>query len=66
MIGRTVEARETVEALQQMFGDKILSPIPQRVAIRNAHAAQTDIFGYETGESAEAFITLVREVVERG
>jgi chromosome partitioning protein len=66
MIGRTVEARETVEALQQMFGDKILSPIPQRVAIRNAHAAQTDIFGYEIGESADAFITLAREVVARG
>jgi chromosome partitioning protein len=66
MIGRTVEARETVEVLQQMFGDKILSPIPRRVAIRNAHAAQSDIFGYEVGESAEAFITLAREVVARG
>lgn len=66
MVSRTVEARETIDALQQMFGDKILSPIPNRVAIRNAHAAQTDIFGYEIGESAEAFITLAREVVERG
>lgn len=66
MIGRTVEARETVESLQQMFGDRILSPIPRRVAIRNAHAAQTDIFGYEVGESAEAFITLAGEVVARG
>lgn len=65
MISRTVEARETVEALQQMFGNRILSPIPQRVAIRNAHAAQTDIFGYEVGESAEAFVILAREVVAR-
>jgi chromosome partitioning protein len=66
MIGRTIEARETVDALQQMFGDKILSPIPRRVAIRNAHAAQSDIFGYEVGESADAFITLAKEVVARG
>jgi chromosome partitioning protein len=66
MVNRTVEARETIDALQQMFGDKILSPIPNRVAIRNAHSAQTDIFGYEIGESAEAFITLAKEVVARG
>lgn len=66
IVNRTVEARETIDALHQMFGNKILSPIPNRVAIRNAHAAQTDIFGYEVGESAEAFITLAREVVARG
>lgn len=66
IVNRTVEARETIDALQQMFGDKILSPIPNRVAIRNAHAAQTDIFGYEIGESAEAFIILAKEVVARG
>lgn len=66
MLGRTIEARETIEALHQMFGDKIFPGIPNRVAIRNAHAAQTDIFGYEVGESAEAFAALAREVVIRG
>lgn len=66
MINRTVEARETTEALQQMFGDKILPAIPNRVAVRNAHAAQTDIFGYEAGDAAEAFAALTREVVTRG
>ena len=66
MINRTVEARETIEALEQMFGDKIFPMIPSRVAIRNAHAAQTDIFGYEPGEAAEAFTALAREVVTRG
>jgi chromosome partitioning protein len=66
MVSRTIETRETAEALQQMFGDKILPPIPSRVAIRNAHAAQTDIFGFESGEAAEAFATLAREVVNRG
>jgi len=52
--------------LQQVFGDKILPAIPNRVAIRNAHAARTDIFGYEAGEAAEAFAALAREVVARG
>lgn len=66
MVSRTVETRETVEALEHVFGKKILPAIPNRVAIRNAHAAQTDIFGFETGDSAEAFAELAREVVARG
>jgi cellulose biosynthesis protein BcsQ len=66
MISRTVETRETGEALEQMFQGKILPGIPNRVAIRNAHAAQTDIFGYEVGEAAEAFIPLAQEVLARG
>jgi cellulose biosynthesis protein BcsQ len=49
-----------------MFQNKIFSGIPNRVSIRNAHAAQTDIFGYEVGEAAEAFIQLAQEVVSRG
>lgn len=65
MINRTIEARETTEALEQMFGNKILPAIPNRVAIRNAHAAQTDIFGFDTGDSAEAFAILAREVLNR-
>lgn len=66
MMSRTIETRETVEALEHMFGDKILPAIPNRVAVRNAHAAQTDIFGYEPGDAAEAFASLAREVVARG
>jgi cellulose biosynthesis protein BcsQ len=63
---RTVEARETLAGLEQMFGDRVLPSIPARVAIRNAHAAQMDIFGYATDatsrEAAEAFVALVKEV----
>jgi chromosome partitioning protein len=66
MISRTIETRETGEALAQMFGDNILPAIPNRVAVRNAHAAQTDIFGYEPGDAAEAFADLAQEVVARG
>lgn len=65
MINRTIEARETTEALEQMFGQKILPSIPNRVAIRNAHAAQTDIFGFDTGDPAEAFVELTKEVLNR-
>lgn len=63
---RTSESRETLEMLGQMFGDKVLPAIPDRVAIRNAHAEQIDIFGFATDASskvaAEAYANLVREI----
>jgi len=66
MQDRTVEARETLEGLEQMFGDRVLPSIPSRVAIRNAHTAQMDIFGYATDaaskDAADAFASLVKEV----
>ena len=66
MQDRTVESRETLEALEQMFADKVLPAIPSRVAIRNAHAAQMDIFSYATDsasqDAVEAFSLLVKEV----
>ena len=66
MVSRTIETRETIDALQGVFGDKILPTIPNRVAIRNAHAAQTDIFGYEVSEASQSFAESAREVVGRG
>lgn len=66
MQDRTIEARETLEALQQMFGQRVLPSVPARVAIRNAHAAQMDIFGYATDassqDSADAFAALIEEI----
>jgi chromosome partitioning protein len=66
MQDRTVESRETLELLQQMFGEKVLPSIPSRVAIRNAHTAQMDIFAYATDaasrDAADAFMVLVKEV----
>jgi len=63
---RTVESRETLEGLRQMFGDKVFPAIPSRVAVRNAHAAQTDIFAFATDaatrDAAEAFAGVVKEV----
>lgn len=66
MQDRTIEARETLEGLEQMFGDRVLPSIPARVAIRNAHAAQLDIFGYATDaaskDAADAFASLVKGI----
>jgi len=66
MQDRTVESRETLDGLQQMFGTRVLPSIPNRVAIRNAHAAQMDIFGYATDattkDAADAFALLVKEI----
>lgn len=62
---RTVEARETVDALRQKFGDKIFEPIPRRVSARNAHSANVDIFGYVTSNDeavASAYKALVASV----
>jgi chromosome partitioning protein len=66
MQDRTIESRETLEALQKMFNTKVLPSIPSRVAIRNAHTAQMDVFGYATDaaskDAAKAFQELVKEV----
>ena len=64
--GRTVEARETLEMLEGMFGELVLPAIPERVAIRNAHAARMDIFAFATdaasSDAAIAYANLVTEV----
>lgn len=64
---RTIESRETLEALRQMFDGDVLPAIPRRVALRDAHAAQTDIFGYPgSGDGATAYLALAKEVLDRG
>lgn len=64
---RTIESRETLEALVTMFGENVLPAIPRRVAIRDAHAQQTDIFGYPgAGAPARSYMALAKEVEKRG
>lgn len=64
---RTIESRETIEALTEMFGSQVFPSIPRRVAIRDAHGAQSDIFGYEpTSDAAGAYMALAKEVAKRG
>jgi chromosome partitioning protein len=64
---RTVLTRGTEEKLKARFGEQVFSGIPERVAINEAHTAQTDVYGYEpTGSGARAYKRLVREVIRRG
>jgi chromosome partitioning protein len=67
MVDRTVLARETREQLVKGFGNLVLTDIPRRVAIGEANAARQDIFGFEpNGDSAQAFVSVVQEVMDRG
>lgn len=69
MQSRTVESRETMDALEKQFGGKVLPEIPHRVAIRNAHANQVDIFAYAPNDELDVAIAygeLAREVEARG
>lgn len=64
---RTALARDTIGQLEQAFGDRLMSAIPRRVAIGEAHVAGQDIFIYDAnGDSAEAFAALLQEVIGRG
>lgn len=66
-LNRTNLATSTLEELTTAFGDLVLSPIPERVAIGEAHAQGQDIFLYApTSEGAAAYTTLMEEVLKRG
>lgn len=64
---RTIESRETLEALKEMFGDQVFPMIPRRVSVRDAHATQVDIFGYPGGGPPQvSYMELAKEVEKRG
>ena len=63
----TVESRDTVETLEEMFKKNLLPGIPRRVAVKEAHSSGMDIFAYEArNDAAVAYATLVKEVEKRG
>jgi chromosome partitioning protein len=63
---RTVQARDTLQALHKEFGSLVLSPIPERVVISEAHALGKDIFAYDPrSDGAQAYGNLVLEVIRR-
>lgn len=69
MQSRTVESRETIDALNRQFSGRVFPDIPHRVAIRNAHANQVDIFAYASNSELDvaiAYQELAREVEARG
>lgn len=65
-LNRTNLAAGTVEELQKSFGDLVLTPIPERVIIGEAHAHNQDIFLYgANSDGAEAYRILTEEVLHR-
>lgn len=67
MTERTVLSRDTRAQLAKDFGNLVLPEIPRRVVVGEAHAAGLDIFGFDpNGDSANAFLALVQEVIDRG
>lgn len=66
-INRTNLATSTIEELTESFGNLMLPPIPERVAIGEAHAQGEDIFLYApTSDGATAYSTVVKEIMNRG
>lgn len=60
---RTTETRHTIAELEAHFPHELLPTIPDRVAIRKAHAAGQDIFRYAPhNEAAQAYVKMAREV----
>ena len=66
-MNRTNLAVSTLGELKSRFGDLVLPPIPERIAIGEAHARGQDIFLYAAdSDGAAAYTTLVNEVLNRG
>lgn len=66
-LNRTNLATSTVEELTAAFSDLVLSAIPERVVIGEAHAQGQDIFLYApNSDGAAAYMTLMEEVLHRG
>ncbi len=63
-VGRTRLSKETMSALTDHFGDIVLPPIPDRVAIGEAHSSGGDIFSYSPNSSAAtAYLEAVEQLL---
>ncbi len=59
-MGRTRLSKETLGALEAHFGRIVLPPIPERVAIGEAHSSGGDIFAYApTSDGATAYYDVI-------
>jgi chromosome partitioning protein len=66
-LDRTILAQDTARTLRQEFGALMLSPIPSRVSIGEAHAQGKDILSYApASDGAQAYGKLILEVLRRG
>ena len=67
MQDRTVLSRDTVDQLEAGFGGRVLSPIPRRVAVGEAHAEGVDIYVSSPGsDAAQAYLQITQELMNYG
>ena len=66
-ITRTNLSDETINSLERNFPNLVLPPIPERVAIGEAHAVGEDIFTYKPdSDVAQAYAQVVKALMQRG
>ena len=59
-------SRDTIAELTERFGNLVLPSVPERVAIHEAHAANSDIFAYSPdNDGAEAYARVVEALIAR-
>jgi cellulose biosynthesis protein BcsQ len=67
MQDRTVLSRDTVDQLEAGFQGRVLSAVPRRVAIGEAHAEGVDIYVSSPGsDAAQAYLTITEELMNNG
>jgi len=67
MQDRTVLSRDTVDQLEVDFEGLVLSPVPRRVAIGEAHAEGLDIYvSAPNSDTALAYLQITRELMNHG
>ena len=67
MQDRTVLSRDTVDQLEAGFEGRVLSAVPRRVAVGEAHAEGVDIYVSSPGSDAsEAYLQITEELMNYG
>lgn len=62
-VDHTRLSRETVAALREHFDQLVLTPIPSRVAIGEAHSSGGDIFSYApNSDGAAAYLSVIKQL----
>lgn len=64
MQDRTVLSRDTVDQLEAGFGGLVLTPVPRRVAVGEAHAEGLDLYiSAPDSDAAEAYLEITRKLM---
>jgi chromosome partitioning protein len=67
MQDRTVLSRDTIDQLEAGFRGLVMSPVPRRVAVGEAHAEGVDIYVSSPGsDAAESYMRITQELMNHG